>query len=365
MERLSDLTTAIKNAPPGRLAGRFFKALLQGRGKFSAAAEVAERSNWIERQTITSIFKSAVSATGTESSTFYPVAQDLQALQAKVSAMRQLQGFRRIPSNVNCLSETVGAVAYWGSEGQAAPVSALAFQRSALVGQRINALSVVTNELAMLATPEADTFIASDHARVSAEKLDATFFDPTNAGSPEVWPKSVTSDAPTFVSSGSSVSAIDSDLRLLIQSLVDGGSNLVNAVWVMNPITASFLGTLRGSGGSPSYPEMGIGGRLLGLPAIATAGITRSGSPSPGTSYLCLVDASRVWLTESGMTFRASDQATVQMDNAPTGNSMTPTNSTLVSMWQTESLALLSSNFVNWKAVTDASAAASLIGVQY
>jgi hypothetical protein len=109
-----------------------------------------------------------------------------------------------------------------------------------------------------------------------------------------------------------------------------------------------------------------LGGTLLGLPAITSAGITRAGSPSPGTSYLCLVDASRVWLTEVGMTFRVSNRAAIEMNDAPANRSTnTATGASVVSMFQAGSYALLSANHINWKAVSNESAAATLTGVNY
>jgi HK97 family phage major capsid protein len=365
MERLGDLTARMKeSAPPGRMAGRFFKALAVARGNLELAAAYAEKQRWVESGTFASIHKSGVAALGSEATIYYAVGQDIQALAAKTSAMRQLPGFRRIPDNVNCVTATTGATAYFGAEGAAAPMSALAFQRSSLTGIRINALSAVTQELAEAS--DSEMIIAADHARALAEKIDASFFDPENQGSPEVLPKSITADAPQFVSSGSAVTNVDTDLRLLVASMVNGGSNLVNAVWCMSPITGAHLGSLRGSGGSPSYPGIGaLGGTLLGLPAITTAGIARAGSPSPGRSYLCLVDASRIWLVDRGITFRASTQATLEMSDVPTGNAVTPTATSQVSMWQTDSIALLSSSHLNWKAVTNSSAAAVLTGVEY
>jgi hypothetical protein len=148
--------------------------------------------------------------------------------------------------------------------------------------------------------------------------------------------------------------------------MVTAGSNLLNAVWFMNTITAAYLGSLRGSGGSPSYPGMGaLGGTLLGLPAITTAGILRSGSPSPGTTYLALVDASRVWLVDDGISFKASEAAAIEMSDTPSNNSVTGNAANMTSMYQTNSIALLSTSFLNWRAVTNASAAAVLTGVEY
>jgi hypothetical protein len=78
-----------------------------------------------------------------------------------------------------------------------------------------------------------------------------------------------------------------------------------------------------------------------------------------------LADASRVWLVDEGITFRASKEVLLEMSDVTTSNSLTPTAATGVSMWQTESVALLSTSWMNWRAVSNASAAAVLTGVEY
>ena len=87
-------------------------------------------------------------------------------------------------------------------------------------------------------------------------------------------PASVTYGAPSFVSSGASVTNIDEDLAALIQPLVDAGSDLTFAAWVMLPRTAIYLSRLRGTAdGALSFPFINAkGGVLAGLPVV-TSGI--------------------------------------------------------------------------------------------
>jgi HK97 family phage major capsid protein len=308
--------------------------------------------------------KSAVSALNTGEGMFREIARDLALLVAKTSAFRRLAGFRNVPGNTACISATSGAAAAWVAEGQAVPLSAGAFDLASLVPLRLSALSVTTKELARLA--DSEMTLAADHARALSDQLDATFFDPRNSGSPETSPASITRYAPQIVSTGSSAAAIDANLNWAVQSLVTGGSNLLGAAWCMSPITSAYLGTVRGSGGSPAYPRVGaLGGELLGLPVFTSAAIPHVGSPSPGVAYIALVDGSRVWVTDSGVSFASSDKVLLQMDDAPSQSSVTGSGTTGVSMFQTDSIALLSTSWLNWRAMTHASAAASITGVAF
>jgi hypothetical protein len=96
MERLGDLTKAIRNAPPGRMAGRFFKAMAVAKGNLALAAKYAEQQRFVESRIFADNVKAGVAAHGTENSLYYPIAQDIAALAAKISAMRRLPGFRGI-----------------------------------------------------------------------------------------------------------------------------------------------------------------------------------------------------------------------------------------------------------------------------
>jgi HK97 family phage major capsid protein len=355
-QRLGDLTREMREKHAGRLFGRWARCAALGRRKQVDPARIAEQMRFVEAATIATIGKAAVGAhTTSDTSLFYPISQDLAPIEAKFSAVRRMQAaFRQIPSNRNVITTTSGSAAFWQGEGAPVPMSALALgPRSALLPMRLSALSAITNELAE--TTNAEKIIAVDHGRAKGDELDRAFLDIENAGSPEVLPRSITHDARQFVSSGSTVALIDSDLRALVNELSHGGSNLLSAVFIARPETGAFLATLRGSGGSPSFPGVGVlGGSLMGLPLFTTQAIGLTGSPSE--SFIVLCDPSRIWFVDDGATFSASKATSIEMSDAPTNDSAVPTGATQVSMWQVESTAILSTSYLNWKTADNTSA---------
>jgi hypothetical protein len=48
------------------------------------------------------------------------------------------------------------------------------------------------------------------------------------------------------------------------------------------------------------------------------------------------------------MELRASNEATIEMSDAPTQNATTPTATTQTSLWQCDSTAILCNKFLNW-----------------
>lgn len=60
-----------------------------------------------------------------------------------------------------------------------------------------------------------------------------------------------------------------------------------------------------------------------------------------GSTYMTLIPASRIALTDFGLELSATGHAAVSMADPPAGNSATPTGAQLVSLWQTNSLGVL------------------------
>jgi hypothetical protein len=134
---------------------------------------------------------------------------------------------------------------------------------------------------------------------------------------------------------------------------------------VMNERTAAYLSALRGSGGGPCFPRMTCrGGELLGLPALTSLSVARVGSPQETT--ITLLDPGRIWLTDEGRAaVSVSDKTNLEMSDVPSGDSMAPTAASMVSMFQTESIGIKATRWLNWRPVSAASAAATLTRVAY
>ena len=73
---------------------------------------------------------------------------------------------------------------------------------------------------------------------------------------------------------GCSFANVDCDLKLLIAAV--RGASSPNATFIMSKGTASYLHTLRGSGGAAAFPELGrSGGPLLSLPVLISSACRR------------------------------------------------------------------------------------------
>ena len=92
------------------------------------------------------------------------------------------------------------------------------------------------------------------------------------------------------------------------------------------------------------------GGTLDGVPVRVSQYLANNGG-SGGAPFI-LVDESEIWLADDGsVTLDASEQASLQMDDAPTNSSSaTVTATSMVSMWQTNSIAMRAERFIWWGA---------------
>jgi hypothetical protein len=92
------------------------------------------------------------------------------------------------------------------------------------------------------------------------------------------------------------------------------------------------------------------GGRLQGLPVITSEFLAYTeDSPTTGRDVF-LVNASDIWFADDGgIDVSMSTEASLQMDDAPT-NASGPTvaATSLVSMWQTNSVAFRAERTVSW-----------------
>ncbi len=210
------------------------------------------------------------------------------------------------------------------------------------------AMLVATAELLRSSAPSAENVLARDMAAATVLAMDEAFVDPSNAGTPAAKPAAITNGASAYTihSSGASLSQIDGDLALMIEALSDYGSDMTLTAFVLRPRTALFLSLLRGSGGALAFPQLSVkGGTLAGLPAIVSAASPSSvGSPAEGGS-IALVDAGQVLVADDGGgAFDVSRNATIAMEDAPGSPSV------MVSMFQTDSIAIRTRRYVNWQA---------------
>ena len=133
------------------------------------------------------------------------------------------------------------------------------------------------------------------------------------------------------------VESASSDPVADLKKLLDG-VNLTgfgNLFWAISPATANCLCTIRGTNDALIFPDMTPkGGLLLGVEALVSAALTDS---------MLLLDAGGIVTGSSEMQIKISQNAAVEMDDAPAQEVNTPAAATgkVVSMFQTESSAVI------------------------
>lgn len=324
-------------------AGRFLHALAVAKGDVVSALAYAQgQGNWADRDRVVTQCKAALTAMGSNDlPTGTPAAESFLPLMRPYAIPEQLAGFmRQLPMYSRHYTLTEGVQGAEVAEGQAIPVSKASYGADAIKPRRFAALIVRTKELANNASPVATQGLAEDLAQAVAAAENLKFVSPGEPGS-------VFHGQESFAGTGPAVGEIDADLKRLIDLVP--ASNMPGSAFVMAKGTASALSLKRGAGGALAYPTISPqGGTLLGLPVMVTPAMA---------GYIGLLAPSQVlWADEGVVQLMASTDAAIEQQDAPNSDSMEPTAAQMVSMYQTESIALRGVRFCNWYAKPGAAA---------
>lgn len=318
----------------GFLSGRFLKSLGLTSNR-TEAVQFASAQSWCEVSRI----KSALSSGDVGSGDLAAVMADFWDVARPMSVLGRLPGLVLRPFRQKAITPTTGAIAAFHAEGDAIPVSGLRFALLAGLHERfVTAIDVATRE-ALQRTAGLDRFIAIPLARSLATEIDREFLDPNNDGSGAA-PRSIThatsSDGAIHVPATGDAKA---DFEALFSAYA---GDLTTAALVMHPLTAVGLAFTAADWGDT---ELGArGGRVLGLPAICSESVPMDSSGG----LVVLVDVGALDAAAEVTVLDSSDQGTIEMTNPPTGNSITPTGSQTVSLWQTGSVAFKATAVTDW-----------------
>lgn len=268
----------------------------------------------------------------------------------------KMQDLRRVPGLTPYIKQSGLATGYWVSQGASVPVSQAAFIYDTIRPLKVAALTVFSNELLKAANDAAERLIYNDLLKAMVTVSDASFIDPANAGEAGKTPASIINGLSTTTATGD----IANDIELAV-SLFSG--DLETAYWLMSPRLAVQIGLRAGASGVAC--DLGAkGGTLAGLPVITSSACDYQDSDG---GLLILVDAGGiVVLDEAQAEISFTNQAVVEMDNDPEGNSLDPAtpSTAMVSLFQTESSAVLTSRQLNWEVGRD-NAVVVLAGANY
>lgn len=332
---------------PGRMSARMVKAQFVGNGDQQLAAAFAAGQRWDDSQLVAASCKGIIGAMSTADIAATAVAYDFsQAVRAR-SVLSRIPGVVPVPAYTRILSADTGSQAAFVPEGGAIKLTKFEMDGVVLPELKVTGLCALTEELVQNSSPAADALIAVDLLAAGAEAIDRALLD-VGAGVANERPASIFYGAHSQASTGSTFAAIDSDLTNALQYMVSVGSDLRNAIWTLRPETAIYLSALRDTAGTLAYPDLTpLGGVLRGLPAIVSSSMPEPGSPPLG--YIGLVDGSQLAVVDQGAAqIAVSRNATIQMLDNPGSSSVSGTPANAVSLFQTNTVAVRSTHWVNW-----------------
>jgi hypothetical protein len=236
-------------------------------------------------------------------------------------------GIRPIPFHVRMLNMDEGPVTGWRAQGGAfktatpKATNVAGFERFS-----VGAVVVMTDELLNSNTVAAEVIVRDQIVRALAQQIDSDFISPSNSGTASTKPASVSNAG----------SAMDSPSEAFLDwsSTFTGDPNA--SVLLVNSWDAARLyGAAR--------PDIGVrGGSLAGFPVVTSTAVPEG--------FVILLDPNQVSLAMDGAEIRVARQASIEMNTAPSGSSVTPASSdqTLVSMFQSNSAAIQGFVYANW-----------------
>jgi HK97 family phage major capsid protein len=262
-------------------------------------------------------------------------------------------GMNGVPSlrslNIRIARMTSGLTGYWVGEGLGKPTSKGAVDAVTLPYTKVAALCVITQELARFSSPSAERLVRDELAKSVSARIDTDFVDPAIAAT-TAKPASITNGLTALSSAGTSADNARTDLANLIEYFILNHMDVSSLVLLMPNTLALSLSLLRNSLGQQEFPGLTMnGGNLEGIPVITSQYLASSASYG---NMVVALSANDIGLADDGaVDVKVSDQATIEMTDTPAGDATTPTagSTAYVSMFQTNSLAILAERFITWK----------------
>jgi len=260
----------------------------------------------------------------------------------------RIPGIRQVPFNIKVPRETGETTAYWVGQGMVKPVSKGALDTVTLDFAKVAGLTFMTKELMKFSSPSAETMMVSSLTKAIIKLTDNDFLDPSKAAVSGVSPASITNGVTPVTASGLTADAFRSDFASLLAAYTAANYSLDDLVVVMSQSQGLRLGLMRNDFGSKEFPDVNKdGGNIEGVPVVTSENVAANGgSPADGRIIVALSAQSILMADDGGVEVNVSTEASIQTDDAPDSPPTASTN--MVSMFQTNQVAILVERFINW-----------------
>jgi HK97 family phage major capsid protein len=252
---------------------------------------------------------------------------------------------RKVPFDTALGISTSAGAGYWVGEGKAKPLTSFNFDKTTLTPLKCANIVVLTQELLMRESANAEVMVRDEMRNALVQLIDTAFVDPSNAGTANVKPASVANGAPHAAASGTGdADDIRHDLRSLINEFVVANQQGGEIVLLMRATDALGAGMMVNALGQPEFPNISMGGGSLfpGLNVITSQTV-------PAGTVIALQPSEIFLADDGGFKVDVSTEASLEMLDNPTNASADGTATSMVSMFQTNSVAFLCERIINWK----------------
>jgi hypothetical protein len=249
------------------------------------------------------------------------------------SLLGRIPGLVKVPFNVTVPIQTAPGAYYWVAQGAPKPVTKLGFGTGVtLTATKCAGIVVTTRELAQLTRPGTEAALQNALVSGLTAFTDSSFLLPSLAAVPDKNPASITNGV-TPTTAGAT---IDDSVAAVLGALFAQRPGAIGAVLLASPATAAKLAAT-----GKNLDARVSGGSVHGVALVPT---------EAAGAMLVAVDPSGVAVADNGVVVDPSDQATVEMNDAPVGTAA----AVITSLWQTNLTGFRVERFVNWQAVPGA-----------
>lgn len=348
----------VKNVQTGEKGtgfARFAMVVAAGKGNLMQSEKLAETYFPNDAELNTSIKAAVAAGTTTDATWAAPLVDSYQRFAGDfVEFLRpqtiigkfgtgNIPSLRRVPFNIEIPGQITGGEGYWVGEGAPKPLTKFDFENITLRWNKVANIAVLTQELIRFSDPAAEVLVRDALAAALLARLDQDFIDPAKSANGNVSPASITNGVTPITSTGNDVDAVNADISAVMGAFITANNTPQTGVWIMSSVRALALSLMKEPLGNRAFPEVNMnGGTFAGLPVIVSQYVPND--------IVILVNAGDVFLADDGgVSIDSSRETSLQMDNAPTNNSGAPTATQLVSMFQTNSVALRAERYITWK----------------
>jgi hypothetical protein len=339
------LIATAPRAEPGAMA-QLARALILGKGALSDSLRFAESLKASER--VLNCIKAPVSGMWTGDPNV-PGLLDAQHVTmpflrpASLFYSAQAGGMVRVPINERASMIAATATAFVRGEGSAVPVSRMSIEAGAIERSDAHALVIVSDQLLKLTGTAGETMISRELRRSIAPAVDEQFLDV------------ILDDVTPLPSPGTDAEAAIAAIKMLLAAVSPTVESRL--IFGMSSDVALAGSTLTWPAGGFVFPNLRpTGGSVMDIDVIVSAGLP--------TGTIVLIDATGLAGDSEMITLEASGQTSIALVDDPTGSSVTPAPTTLVSMFQTNSTALKASAYFGAQRFRD-NAVAIMDGIEW